>query len=1074
MEKLSTIAQDVYNNKCGVLVNIRTFVLCVFLSSVCFRTAAFNIDIRTAVLHHGPNNSMFGYSLAMHRDKDFSWLLVGAPKAQTEQPDVVEGGAVYRCSVDSPNMCQMIPFDAAGPNKIIVRGKLGHIDDKSHQWFGATVHSSGENGAIVACAPRYVYFSSNLRRRDPVGACWVVRGSFQKFQEYAPCRTHSWGYHRQGYGQAGFSAAVTKNGRQLFIGAPGSWYWQGQLYSQDLLSKESLYNTPEGPEEEDDSYLGYSMAIGEFSGDRNPDVVVGVPRGNKLTGKVALFDSTVKSLLNITGDQVGSYFGYSVCVADLNGDRLDDVVVGAPLYSDLTTKDGSYEKGRIYVAYQTKKHNFRTRSQIDGTYSKGRFGLALASLADINRDGYGDVAVGCPYGGVNGEGVVFIFHGGHSGISTKPSQVIFSSDIPYSGGLTTFGFSIAGGMDLDNNEYPDLMIGAYEQDKVVFLRSRPVVQTSTELKISPEKINLDDKSTTSCKLHDGTIVSCVVVSFCLAYTGIAVPPILGFVYRTRLDAGNQASRVFFLTNENQNEESVSINLRKDSKYCKSIYVYLQKNVRDKLTPISVGVTYQLHDPHPNNYDLKPILNQNLPNNITKQVNIQKNCGEDNICIPDLKLQVIPNMDQFLIGSKKRLELNIILVNAGEDAFESMLYMNMPLDVDYVNLGRVRPTDIPVSCGTETVEEEEKKLICDVGNPLPANTTLTFKILFAPSKSLSASRDLKFILDVNSTNAERIETIYDNNMIIELPVRVEVNITIHGISEPQVIAYNRSEMLPTEKTSEIEAGPEVIHVYAVGNRGPSMVREAEIDILWPTFTLQDKPLLYLMDQPEVRGKGKCQEIPDVNPLLLKKEQKKPRSSGYTINIADLENAFSLDTDDEPDEEISFLRKRRLVTQNATDDIPAFLEEMSCGPTKCTKITCSVFNLTKEDQVFFTIRSRLWKNTLDEMGLDDIQISSKLVSRVTSLPHDVDPSYLGIQAYFVTTKVNPETVTLQYHMVPWWILILSVSVGLLLLGLLALVLWQLGFFRRSRVEDQMQEPLHYAYGNGYQMAKGDEYL
>ena len=36
-----------------------------------------------------------------------------------------------------------------GPNKIIVRGKPGTMDDKSYQWFGATVHSSGENGAIV-------------------------------------------------------------------------------------------------------------------------------------------------------------------------------------------------------------------------------------------------------------------------------------------------------------------------------------------------------------------------------------------------------------------------------------------------------------------------------------------------------------------------------------------------------------------------------------------------------------------------------------------------------------------------------------------------------------------------------------------------------------------------------------------------------------------------------------------------------------------------------------------------------------------------------------------------------------
>ncbi|KFM62845.1 Integrin alpha-PS2, partial [Stegodyphus mimosarum] len=819
------------------------------------------------------------------------------------------------------------------------------------------------------------------------------------------------------------------------------------------------------------------MAVGEFTGDRHPDVVVGVPRGSNLTGKIALFNSTLHSLHNVSGEQLGSYFGYSVCTVDINGDRLDDIVVGAPLFTDLSAKDGSYEKGRIYVVYQTRKHNFRTRSHIDGSYSRGRFGLSLASLSDINRDGYGDIAVGNPYGGIDGRGIVFIFHGSQSGIITKPAQVIFSSNIPHIGAVSTFGFSLAGGMDLDNNQYPDLLIGAYASDMAIFLRSRPIIQTNASLKINPEKISLDEKSTTSCKLHDGMIVSCVVVSFCLEYTGIGVQPAIGFVYRMRLDTANQASRVFFLTDENQNEQNVSVNLRKDSKYCKSIYVYLQNNVRDKLTPITVEVTYTLYDPYPELLDLKPILNQYLSNNITRQINIQKNCGKDNICIPDLKVQVVPNMQQFLIGSQKRLELNVILINAGEDAFESMLYVTMPIDVDYVNIGKVKPMDIPVSCtGNEIGNDDEKRLICDVGNPLPANTTLSFKILLAPSKSLSASHDLQFFFEANSTNAEVDKTMYDNQAMIELPVRVEVNITIHGISEPQIVAFNKSETLPAEKSSESEAGPEVIHVYAVGNRGPSMIREAEVDILWPTYTLHERPLLYLMDQPEIQGKGKCEEVPGVNPLNLKKEQKRPRSSSYSISIADLQDKLNFESTEEDNEveETHFLRKKRSLFQNSTDRISAFQEEMSCGPTLCTKIQCSVFNLTKDEQVIFTVRSRLWKNTLDEMGLDDVQISSKLVSRVTSLPHDVDPSYLSFKSLFVTTKVNPESVTLQLHTVPWWVLILSVSVGLLLLGLLALVLWQLGFFRRRRVEDQMKEPLHYPYRNGYLMAKGDEYL
>ena len=42
---------------------------------------------------------------------------------------------------------------------------------------------------LQACAPRYVYFSINKRRREPVGTCFTASDSFSKFSEYSPCRT---------------------------------------------------------------------------------------------------------------------------------------------------------------------------------------------------------------------------------------------------------------------------------------------------------------------------------------------------------------------------------------------------------------------------------------------------------------------------------------------------------------------------------------------------------------------------------------------------------------------------------------------------------------------------------------------------------------------------------------------------------------------------------------------------------------------------------------------------------------------------------------------------------------------
>lgn len=149
---------------------------------------AFNIDTQSAVVQQGPTNSYFGYSVALHKDRGTSWLLVGAPKAQTDQRDTREAGAVYRCSATSSKTCQQIAFDPNGSSTIKLLNEVKQSDDKSYQRFGASLHSANDNGSIVACAPSYVYHSTKLNRRDPVGTCWVSRGSFTGFLEYSPCR----------------------------------------------------------------------------------------------------------------------------------------------------------------------------------------------------------------------------------------------------------------------------------------------------------------------------------------------------------------------------------------------------------------------------------------------------------------------------------------------------------------------------------------------------------------------------------------------------------------------------------------------------------------------------------------------------------------------------------------------------------------------------------------------------------------------------------------------------------------------------------------------------------------------
>ncbi len=59
------------------------------------------------------------------------------------------------------------------------------------------------------------------------------------------------------------------------------------MISQNMLSRLDVLSTAEASAAEDDSYLGYSAAVGDLDNDGRTDVAVGMPRGANLTGKVS-------------------------------------------------------------------------------------------------------------------------------------------------------------------------------------------------------------------------------------------------------------------------------------------------------------------------------------------------------------------------------------------------------------------------------------------------------------------------------------------------------------------------------------------------------------------------------------------------------------------------------------------------------------------------------------------------------------------------------------------------------------------------------------------------------------------
>ncbi|XP_078803294.1 integrin alpha-L isoform X2 [Oryzias latipes] len=247
--------------------------------------------------------------------------------------------------------------------------------------------------------------------------------------------------------QSGFSAAYYRD--TLVLGSVGSNSWRGSLEERHHQHEKQILDSYM----EMDSYMGFSLSTGErngvplyFSGaprfqhtgqvvvfnrtggqwmvqqrlegsevgsyfgaelctvdidldDSTDFLLVGAPMLyqplQKTEGKVYVYTLTdqlqLEMKLNVTAPSMGRFGSTLASLADLNGDGLRDVAVGAPLEDD--------NHGAVYIYLGDRKSGIRhTFSQrISGKNFQPAmklFGLAIDGHGDLGNDGLPDIVVG--------------------------------------------------------------------------------------------------------------------------------------------------------------------------------------------------------------------------------------------------------------------------------------------------------------------------------------------------------------------------------------------------------------------------------------------------------------------------------------------------------------------------------------------------------------------------------------------------------------------------------------------------------------------------------------------------------
>ncbi len=430
-----------------------------------------------------------GLSIASAGDVNgdgYSDILIGAPLNDDNGNDA---GKVYLIfGAPAPPLCTNCWF----MDRDLSDADVWFLGEYDHDHAGCAVAGAGDvNGD--GYDDILIGANQNDESADFAGQVYLIFGKSTGWSKMslADADASFWGEAVSDFAGTAVSGAGDVNGdgyADFLVGAPDHDTGRGKSYL--FFGKNSGWGQDDSLTHAAASFLGEAMldeagtalaSAGDVNGDGYGDFLIAAPYNEAAgsdAGRAYLFlgkpagwaQNTTLSLADgiISAEGSNHKLGTSLAGAgDVNGDGMDDFLLGAPFFSSTLTDVG---KAYLFLGDSNGWNAPLSASQADASFmgeaAGDQAGSSLSMAGDVNGDGLDEILLGASENDGTGSdaGKVYLFYGRTAGWSADTD--LATADASFFGEASgdRAGSAVALSADLNDDRYGDVLIAAVGSD----------------------------------------------------------------------------------------------------------------------------------------------------------------------------------------------------------------------------------------------------------------------------------------------------------------------------------------------------------------------------------------------------------------------------------------------------------------------------------------------------------------------------------------------------------------------------------------------------------------------------------